>query len=280
MIIDFHTHIFPPRIRDFRDQYAEKDPLFHQLYSNPKAKLVTAEDLITAMNKETIDASVILNLAWGNAELCRETNDYIIESIKKYPQRLYGFCMVDFNSPDLALEELERCVKHGIKGVGEVRFSNEQLRNLHYLQPVMNYIIENNLIMVIHTTEPIGHHYPGKGDTTPDYIYPFIHHFSGLKLVCAHWGGGLPFYSLMPKARSTFAHVYFDSAASPYLYSPRIYTLVAELVGDNRMLFGTDYPLLSPKRLLKEIDSLNIPEPARSRILYANAAELLEINNK
>ena len=63
MIIDFHTHIFPPQIKNNRDQYVKDDPLFNALYSNPKAKLVTADDLIAGMDEHNIDISIALNIA-------------------------------------------------------------------------------------------------------------------------------------------------------------------------------------------------------------------------
>ena len=278
MIIDFHTHIFSPDVKERKMDYIQRDPLFAQLYSDPKAKLASVDELIQVMDEHEITASVVLNINWSDPELCRQSNDYIMESIARYPERLFAFVMVDFNSPETALNELARCVKSGIKGVGEVRFSREQLSDPVNIQLVLDYIVKNKLILLIHTSEPLGHTYPGKGDSTPDLLYQFIGRSPDLKLVCAHWGGGLPFYAMMPRVKKTISHVYFDSAASPFLYSPVIYNQVSSLVGDHKMLFGSDYPLLSPKRLLQEIDSLNLPAQTRERLLYANAATLLGVS--
>lgn len=278
MIIDFHTHIFAPQVKDRREDYVRRDPLFAQLYTDPKAKLASAEDLISVMDEQGITASVILNIGWSSAELCRESNDYIMESVARYPKRLFGFGMVDFSSPETAIKELDRCHKNGIKGIGEVRFSSSQLGDPRSIRPILDYIMDKDLILLIHTSEPVGHAYPGKGDSTPDLLYPFINSFPNLKLVCAHWGGGLPFYSLMPEVKKALGQVYFDSAASPYLYSPQIYTEIAALVGDQQVLFGSDYPLLTPRRLLRDIDSLHLPESTRNQLLYANAASLLGIS--
>ena len=46
MIIDFHTHIFPPDVRDRREEYLRRDPTFAEMYGNPSAKIATAEDLL------------------------------------------------------------------------------------------------------------------------------------------------------------------------------------------------------------------------------------------
>ncbi len=255
-----------------------RDPLFANFYADPKAKLATAEDLIAVMDKQEITASVVLNINWSNDELCAESNDYILDAVSRYPGRLYGFGMINFNSPVKSIKEIDRCKMNGLKGIGEVRFSTAQLSQPQSVKPIIDYIIEKELILLIHTSEPVGHSYPGKGDSTPDLLYPFIGHFPGLKLVCAHWGGGLPFYSLMPEVNQALKQVYFDSAASPYLYSPQVYPEVASLVGDRHVLFGSDYPLLTPERLLKDVNNSQLSATTRNRFLYDNAAALLGIS--
>ncbi|MDO8567618.1 MAG: amidohydrolase family protein, partial [Dehalococcoidales bacterium] len=69
----------------------------------------------------------------------------------------------------------------------------------------------------------------------------------------------------------------FDTAASPYLYSAQIYSQATQLVGAEKILFGSDYPLLSPARLLKDINSVNLSDEARELILAGNARRLLGI---
>jgi len=81
MIIDFPTHIFPPRIINERRRYVESDPCFAVLYENPRAKLITAEDLIASMDESMVDISVVQNIGWTTHELCVETNDYILEAV-------------------------------------------------------------------------------------------------------------------------------------------------------------------------------------------------------
>ena len=277
MIIDVHTHIFPPRVKNNRDKYIELDPLFKLLYSNPKARLVDADDLIAAMDEQSIDKSVVLNIAWSSADLCHETNSYILESVSRFPSRLVGFCMITLDSPQSALKEVEFCIQNGLKGIGEIRPSKRLLDNLVLWDPIITKLVENNLILLTHSSEPLGHNYPGKGDITPDSLFSFIVKFQGLKLICAHWGGGLPFYALMPEVKKSLKNVFFDTAASPYLYSPEIYDRVIDLIGSEKILFGTDYPLLPAKRYLKEIDSLNIEVKLKKQILGENAKQLLGI---
>jgi len=281
MIIDFHTHVFPPHISKKRNTYIDSDPCFAILYSDPKAKLATAEGLIASMDEDRIDVSVILNIGWITHDLCVETNDYILECIARYPDRLIGFCSIQPNSIDSAIAEIERCAKAGIRGVGEIRPDTQlfDLRDEYLMAPIVEAMLEHNLILLPHTSEPVGHEYPGKGAITPDMLYPFITSFPDLTVVCAHWGGGFPFYALMPEVKNAMQNVFFDTAASPFLYSPQIYHQVIQIAGADKIIFGSDYPLMRQSRPVNEIESLDLPEETKSLILSGNARRLLGIED-
>jgi hypothetical protein len=255
--------------------------MFATIFSSPKEKLATAQDLIEAMDKNEVDISVIHNYGWSTQSLCVEINDYILESITRYSKRLAGFCSVT-SSRDTALKELERCVKGGAKGIGELRLDTQfsQSKWLESIKPIAEFAIENDLILHIHSSEPVGHQYPAKGIATPDKLYALITQFPDLKLVCAHWGGGLPFYALMPEVKTALKNVYFDTAASPFLYISQIYSQVAQIAGADKILLGSDYPLLPVKRYVKEIDGLGLPAATRKKILGGNAEKLLGIGKK
>lgn len=279
MIIDFHTHVFPPRVKQKRSQYIDRDPCFALLYAKKEAKIATTEELIESMDRAGIDISVIVNLGWITHELCVETNDYILESIARYPKRLIGFCTVQPQSLNAAIAEIERCARGGARGIGEMR-PDMQLLDLGddpIITPFMTAIKQHRLIFLTHASEPVGHDYPGKGIITPDILYPFITTHPDVTIVCAHWGGGLPFYALMPEVQKALQNVYFDTAASPFLYQPQIYTLVSQLVGADKILFGSDYPLLPQTRLLQEINSAALTEEEKRLITGENARKLLGI---
>jgi predicted TIM-barrel fold metal-dependent hydrolase len=279
MIIDFHTHIFPPKVKQKRNQYIDRDPCFALLYAKKEAKIATAEELIESMNKAGIDVSVVVNFGWMTHELCVETNNYILESVARYPERLIGFCTVQPQSLDAAIEEIEHCAESGARGVGEIR-PDIQLLDLgdeSIVSPLMEVIQKHQLILLTHASEPAGHDYAGKGIITPDVLYPFIVGHPDATIVCAHWGGGLPFYALMPEVKKALRNVYFDTAASPFLYQPRIYSMVSELVGADRVLFGSDYPLMPQSRPLQEINSAELTEEEKDLILSGNARRLLKL---
>lgn len=277
MVVDFHTHVFSPRLKANRARYVEKDPCFAMLYTSEKAKLATADELIASMDQDGVDISVILNLGWTTHDLCVETNDYILESVAKYPRRLIGFCAIQPRSPDDAVAEIERCVRAGARGIGELRPDVQGFdpSDKALLAPVVEALKRHNLILLTHSSEPVGHTYPGKGAVTPEKLYPLTTSFPDLTIICAHWGGGLPFYALMPEVKRALKNVFFDTAASPFLYRPQVYGEVASLVGADKVLFGSDYPLLQPSRLLKEIEDCTLTEEARQLILSGNARKLL-----
>ncbi len=279
MIIDFHTHIFPPRIIENRDYYLGRDPCFDVLYANPKAKLATANELIANMDKEGIDVSVVLNIGWSSHQLCLETNDYIMDAIARYPNRLVGFCGVQPLASEKALVELERCVRGGVKGIGELRCDTQgfDLADEATMGPIAQVAMEHHLVLLTHSSEPVGHSYSGKGTITPDILYRFIQNFPDLIIVCAHWGGGLPFYALMPEVARALSNVYFDTAASPFLYQDAIFEHVVGIVGADKILFGSDHPLIGQNRIVKSIRSLKLAEEAESKILGGNAQRILAL---
>jgi len=266
-------------VEERRAEYVRRDSCFSLLYSQPKAKLITAEELIASMDEAQVDLSVVLNIGWVNHELCVETNDYILDSISRYPDRLVGFCSIQPRAGDAALVELERCAKAGARGIGEMRSDIQgfDLTDKLIMQPLVDSVVQHGLILLTHASEPVGHQYTGKGSITPDVLYSFILGFPGLKLVCAHWGGGLPFYALMPEVARVLTNVFFDTAATIWLYQPQIFKQVSDIVGSDKILFGTDYPLISQSRIMTQIKSAGLSEQDMAKIFGGNAQKLLNI---
>lgn len=276
VIVDFHTHVLPPRIRENRERYVQADPWFAELYSSPRATLASAEDLIIAMDEDGVAISAILNGAWESAELCAETNDYILESVSRHPRRLAGFCAVP--TGERAAAEIERCVRGGASGIGEIRpRASPGSDNLAAMDAVLDGAREHGLPVIAHASEPLGHRYPGKGTATPGLLYGMLTRHPDATVVCAHWGGGLPFYAMMPEVKEALANVYFDTAASPFLYRPEVYAEVVRLVGADRVLLGSDYPLLRARRLIDEIRTADMLADVQRMLLGGNACRLLGV---
>jgi len=149
------------------------------------------------------------------------------------------------------------------------------LDNEDVMGPIVEFAVSHKLPLLTHSSEPVGHQYPGKGDVTPDKLYRFVTKFPQLPVVLAHWGGGLPFYALMPEVKQALANAFVDTAASVFLYRPQVFSYVAELIGADKILFATDYPLISQSRLIQQVKSLNLPPQTQALIMGENARKLL-----
>ena len=279
MIVDFHTHIFPPHFQGDREKLIHRDATFAALFSNPRPRLATAEDLVEAMDAAGVDIAVVMGVGWTDPDVARQANDYILESSHRFPGRLVGFCSVNPAWGEGAVMEVQRCAREGVRGVGELHPDSQgfDLGCKEALAPLMEAVEELGLVLLTHSSEPVGHAYPGKGRTTPEVLYAFVSSFPRNLIVCAHWGGGLPFYSFMPEVASTLENVYFDTAASPLLYGPDIIPTIVGLSRPGSVLFGTDFPLIGLSRTLKQVKEAPLPDDAMRGVLGDNARPLLGI---
>lgn len=279
MIIDFHTHVFPKNIRENREAFFENEPEFKLLYDSHQSKLVGVDELISAMDQNGVDVSVIFGFPWHQSSIFKQNNNYIIDAVNRYPGKLVGFCCLDPFHKE-AEAEAARCLSYGLSGIGELAFYQAGFdeNTLSHLAPLMALCHEKSLPILIHTNEPIGHIYPGKAPIRLTQIYNLIKRFPENRIVLAHWGGGIFFYHLMKKEiKKTFTNVYVDTAASPFLYDPKIYEIAIRIMGSEKILFGSDYPLLQPARYFNELGPLDLGPKDRLNVCGLNAARLLGI---
>ena len=277
MIVDFHTHIFPESIRAHREQYFLPEPEFALLYNSEESKLIGATELVVEMDACGIDKAVVFGFPWKSDDTFVRNNDYIIDAVHRFPDRLVGFGCFDPCHP-AALKEAQRCLDNGLTGIGELAFYTCGIdsNSLDKLAPIMKLCRSQNLPILIHTNEPIGHHYPGKSPNTLRQIYELIRQFPENLIVLGHWGGGIFFYSLLKKeVVDSLKNVYFDTAASPFLYDARIYSIATQLVGAEKLLFGSDYPLITPARYLEELEHSGLADADIQNICGHNAARIL-----
>ena len=279
MIIDFHTHIFPKAIRENREKYFPSEPAFKLLYDSPGSKLVGAKEIVAAMDAQGVDRSVVFGFPWKDSATFKMQNDYVMEVVTRYPERLVGLCCFDpFNKE--AVPEARRCLEGGLSGIGEIAFYQSGIDDtaLDMLTPLMEICLDKDLLFLIHTNEPVGHLYPGKTPNTLKQIYTLVTKFSENKIVLAHWGGGIFFYNLLKKeVKERLKNVYFDTAASPFLYDPKIYRYAVEIAGVDKILFGSDFPLLKPARYFKELENAGLAKTQIDAISGLNAAKLLKL---
>ena len=277
MIIDALTHVLPEYFVTMRDEVLERDATFRELFSNPNARIASAEDLIAEMDSAEVSMSVIAGFGWTDLDLAHRSNDYLLASASKYPDRLVPLCSVNpLWKGDIAEREAERCMISGAKGIGELHADSQGWvdRCYDFLTDLMRLLEEHSGIVLLHGSEPMGHLYQGKGSMTPDRLLRLAQSFPSNRFVFSHFGGGLPFYTHMPEVHKALSNVWFDSAASPFLYDSSVYASAAISAGSEKILFASDYPLIRQSRAVKHFRRVQLAKDKEAKILHRNAEAL------
>ncbi|MEX2426592.1 MAG: amidohydrolase family protein [Thermomicrobiaceae bacterium] len=277
-IVDSHVHAFSPHVFENREHIVQTDNWFGVLYAERSVRLASSEDLVESMDIAGVDISVLCGFPWSDDGLCRDHNDYMAESASKHPGRLTWLATVLPNDPS-APEEAERCFRAGAAGIGELNADGQgfDLSDPEALADLVNVCVEWDRPMMFHISEPVGHDYPGKGTSTPDKLLVFLERFPDVRVIAAHWGGGLPFYELMPEVARLTVNVVYDSAATTYLYRFPIFRAAIEIAGARRVLFASDYPVLGQDRLLKRVARLSLAHDTYQQIVSENAHRVFRI---
>ena len=277
MIIDAHTHLFPEEVTKNRRAFCRRDEGFHLIYRNEKARMASLEDLLQAMDRDNVDRSVICGFPWKDPGLCRAGNDYLLHCHRQHPQRIIPFACLPLNSVRQAQKELERCLSQGMRGIGELAFYEQgiSVSGVRHLASMVKPLSGLGFPFLLHANEPVGHEYPGKSLKTLQPIYQLLLLIPEVNVILAHWGGGFFFYELMPEVAHAAQRVFYDTAASPFLYRPEIYSLAVKIIGPDRILFGSDFPLISPGRYFQEFTAIGLSDRTQRKIKGRNAKNLL-----
>lgn len=255
MIVDIHTHIFPPRFIEARERLAASDPVFAEMYADPRAKMATADDLLASMEGARVDVSVACGFWWRDRGLAEEHAAYIIDAAGRAGGRLVPFVPL----PPDALPERAA-------GAGEVRVTDPA------------ELTAGTRPVLVHCSEETGHEYPGKhGGLTPGALWRYLEAQPEARVIAAHWGGGFPFAALMPEVSEVIAsgRVVFDTAASSLLYGPGVFALGITLVGVEAICWGSDYPLRGQAADRALVAGALASDEERAAVLGGNAARFL-----
>lgn len=322
-VVDVHAHVVVPEV------YAETAP--HSIFTRlppgasdavrqaaaERGTRVVAEmaeytNRLSAMDKMGVDVQVISpSLVHQNTDfaepatalaLCRKTNDSLARGIRTAPERFRGLGMVPLHAPELAAEELDRCVDAlGMSGVtistraGEAEIGDASLRPfwaaaertgaLVYIHPAGNhdkrfarYMLWNSLGQCMEETFAIASlFYEGILDAYPD-----------LRICISHGGGYMPYntgrvdrnYIEKPATRQNMTRppadylrmLYYDTC----LYDPTTLEHLVAKVGTDRVLLGSDYPVGDPDPV-GFVEKTSLDADARVAILGGNAARLFNV---
>ncbi len=294
MIIDAHTHAFPPRVIAARAEIAPDEPAFAEIYGSGDAAMATADDVLASMDAAGIERSVVCNFAWRSEALVEETNAYLLEAASKSAGRLIPFVSVHGGGRRAARRAATRRRRPRREAMTRARRSGRSRRRARAASG--SYGRSRAATTWRTATRRIcwrGH----RRRTTcrcwctrasrwvtrtrarqagrSRRIEAFARAASGVTVIAAHWGGGLPFFALMPEVREALENVYFDTAASHLLYDAKVYRTVIDLVGADKVLFGSDFPLTSQAKALERTRAAELSATELDAVCGGNAARVL-----
>lgn len=272
--VDAHTHLFPPAQAARRADLAATDPTFAEMYADPAAKLADAPALRAALARAGIDRAVAAGFAFQSPARLAEQAEYLLAAAAEAPGVIAPLPCLNPAAPGWE-RDAARWLAAGASGFGELRPGNqgwdplgpESLRLAHLAA-------EAGAVLLWHVSEPVGHAYPGKrGGIAPAELIELAARVPAARMVAAHLGGGISFYLQMPEVRQAIGNIYFDTAAVSLLYDEGSVARLVALAGAERVLFGSDFPLLAPGRQLQRI-AAELPPDAVDRVCGGNALSL------
>ena len=290
-IVDSHVHFFPEDVSADPVKWGREhgEPWWTSCVAPVGRRSVqgwaSAAVMLRDMDRAGIEKCVLQGWYWENQETCDLQNAWFNDLIKAQPDRLLAFATVQPRAKQAALDSLERALDAGFCGIGELFPQAQEFAfDDPYFSRVMQIASERGTPINLHVTDPLISTKAAIRATPLEDFVRLAKDFPGAKLVLAHWGGGLPFYELNPRLREILRNVAYDCAASPLLYDRRVFRQVVDLVGADRVLYGSDYPLLlypreqqAPefKRLLNDLVTAGLTAEEQEKVLGKNLLRLV-----
>lgn len=292
--IDAHVHYMPPLTSEELDALCRREPYWGLLLRPPSGARslqgwASAERMLQDMDTAGVDYVVVQSQYRYTHEACVEHNDQLLALVHRCPERIVAFAVVQPMAGTRACDELRRCLDNGARGVGELNpYAQGFAINHPDFLRLVEMCIAHDVPLSLHVSEEVGRYYLGKSTTPLRHYYWLACRYPELKLILAHWGGGLFFYELMPSVRKALRNVWYDTAASPLLYpTAEIFEVALRCVDHHKLLFGSDYPLiLFPRQqtepdlrsFREQVKQLSLPAEVREAVLGRNAARLLKLD--
>jgi predicted TIM-barrel fold metal-dependent hydrolase len=176
-----------------------------------------------------------------------------------------------------ARSKIRQLAGAGARGIGELRPEGLgfNLANSDEADLLAWSAAAFDLALLFHVSEPVGHRYPGKQGLSLEALCTFAKQSPAVTIIAAHAGGGLPFYTLMPELREDLQNVWYDTAATHLLYDARVFRAVIDLVGADRLLWGSDFPLASQSKDLQRLRGAGLGDDELAAVLGGNVTSLL-----
>lgn len=261
MIIDFHAHIYPAKI-------AEKAThAIGAFYGSSMAWNGLQEELLQSGSMIGVTRYIVHSTATNQAQV-ESINTFIIEAIRK-ESRFIGFGTIH---PDYtnAEAEIKRIQENGLRGIK----LHPDFQHFAVDSPSMDNIYEQlaavNIPVLVHAGDC---RYDFSG---PQRIRHVLEKHPNLTVIAAHFGG----YTEWEASFEYLAGrtVLFDTSSTLWkLPVQRAQEIIAKH-GIDRFLFGSDFPMWNHTDELARFNMLTLSETDREKVLWKNAARLLELS--
>lgn len=291
-IIDAHVHLYPAEVSRNPREWAVRmnEPLWGALVEPREARRVRqgwadCDQLLHDMDAAGVERAVLLGWYWEQHATCVWHNRYHADCIKKHSERLWAFATVQAAVGAAAIDEMKRAADVGMIGLGE---TCPPAVGGSYSDPnwmrVWEQALELNWPVNLHVTDPAARPFPGRVETSLVEIVGLAARLPELRLILAHWGGGLIFHELNPYCRHALRNACYDTAASSLIYDSEVFSRAVAAVGAEKIIFGSDYPLLThPARepepgfatAIEGVRRTGLSNDESARILGGNSRSLL-----
>ncbi|MGO8731470.1 MAG: amidohydrolase family protein [Terriglobia bacterium] len=282
-MIDFHTH--PVLIQEFAVKYPEYTRMARDVFQIGN-NLQPLETFFLQMDVAGIEKAVLLPIACERARPYAVCSNQQIAELCGMSKRFIGFASVDPLKPG-APKELEFAVKSlGLRGLK----LDAALQDFDLNDPRVFEVYEAasslEIPVLVHTGMSWA---PGTALTQgqPLLLEKAIRRFPRLKFVLAHWGW--PWIWEASALALKYPNVFLDTSClyydSPteffqFVFSKQLPTTLIERSLRNQVVFGSNYPRVEIKNMVKALKSLALTEGCLEKILYKNAEKLLGIQSR
>lgn len=222
MKADLHVHFIPAELED-----------------KAGIPVQTAEALWDKCCRSGAERAAIQGWPFQELADCIIQNRTVLRVIQTYPERFWGFCTVSPNAGEAALEEAGACLDSGFSGVGELDPVRQGFSLDHpVFQKLCRLCEERGRLLCLHVKMGLGEN---EGALPADCLR-LIEAHPDLHLLLPHYGGGLPFYALMPEVSKKLGNVWFDTAPEDCALLPGAADCTRLCLGEDRLVYGSHLP--------------------------------------
>ena len=230
---------------------------------------------MTVQTMDQAGVKVGLLCAWWGPHGALISNDEVAAFVRQYPNRFIGIASVDLARPMDGVREVRRCVTElGFKGLRVVGWYWNLPPTDRRYYPLYAACIDLDIPVCLQVghTGPLCPSEPGR---PIPYIDEVAIEFPELRVVCGHIG--YPWTAEMIAVATKHPNVYIDTSAYTAKRFPAELVAYMKRHGKKKVLFGTNYPMLTAERCLAELDSLGLDEETSRLFLSENARRVFKI---